>query len=98
MLQSAQQLVGSYAMGRILFACNMKTQGKIHKVTADTAQLPRGRQRVRCGWNISSSTSVVFNCSRLKWGIFCRKCFPKNGANEGGERKNDEDIEEFEDE
>ena len=62
-----------------LFAANMKTNGKIHRINRDAADAkgaPREQHRMRCGWQIKKSTSVVFLCSRVGWGELCMKCFP----------------------
>ena len=74
------------------FAVNMKTKGKVHRLTTETVHLPRKRQRVCCGWRIGASTAIVYNCSRLAWGDYCKKCFP--GVIEA--KGNGESIEQYE--
>lgn len=71
--------------GRTVYAANSKAKGKVHRVTADTARLPHHQQRVACGWRIKQSTSIVYYSRRLKWGTFCRKCFPNDGMEPNGE-------------
>ncbi len=83
---------------RVVFAVNAKASSrKIHRVTQPTMHLPRSQQRLRCGWRVSKSTSLVFSCARLRWGTLCLKCFPpKAGDNtEARKQKSDEDIEQF---
>ncbi len=85
---------------RVLFAVNAKASSrKIHRVTQPTMHLPRSQQRLRCGWRVSKSTSLVFSCARLRWGTVCLKCFPPNaGANtEGPKQTGDDHIEQTSD-
>ena len=91
----------------VAFAVNAKANSrKIHRMTRLTMHLPRSQQRLRCGWRVSKSTSLVFSCARLRWGTLCLKCFPptpetpetpeRAGTNtEARKQKNEEEIEQF---
>ena len=86
------------ASDRIMYCVNAKAKGKIHRLTRETAHLPRPRQRLQCGWKLSGSVSLVYTCARLRYGTLCLKCFPDAKAAEREQNsavKNDEDIEEF---
>ena len=78
-----------------VYAVNEKAKGKTHRVIKQTALLPRGRQRVHCGWRITKATSMVFWSSEVKDAAFCRKCFPYLPP---APRQNEESIEDFKDE
>ena len=60
-----------------LFAVNAKPKGKVHRVSKDTAHLPPSQHRLRCGWHVTRSTSLVYKCSRVAKREFCLKCFPE---------------------
>ena len=68
-------------------------KGKTHRVIKQTALLPRGRQRVHCGWRITKATSMVFWSSEVKDAALCRRCFPYLPP---APRQNEESIEDFE--
>ena len=80
---------------KIAYAVNNKAKGKIHRVTFETAQMPPEKQKVRCGWRITKSTSIVYHTTLVKWGTPCKKCFPETGPEEEDSEQQHEDIGQF---
>jgi hypothetical protein len=83
------------ASKRIVYAMNCKSQGRVHRVTHGTAKLPRDRQLVHCGWRITKSVSLVYYSFSLKWGTFCKRCFPDGGSSGDEQRESGDAIEQF---
>ena len=73
------------------YVVNVKAKGKVH---LSTDKKEKGTHRVKCGWYIMHSTSLVFKCYRLKYGQLCKKCFKEND-NAHMKPQDDEEIEQF---
>ena len=73
-----------------VYVVNMKAKGKVYL----SVGVDKGRHRVRCGWYIIRSTSLVFNSHSLRYGELCKKCF-KEGIDDYEKPQEDEEIEQF---
>ena len=76
-----------------VYVVNAKAKGKVH---LSVGQAQKGKHRVKCGWYITSSTSLVFGCNRLKYGELCRRCFKDDDIEKPPEEN--EEVEQFDDE
>ena len=57
------------------FVINVKDGGRCHKVAGTAMGLPLPLRLTVCGWRFGSAVSLAASRS-VKWGSFCRKCFP----------------------
>ena len=73
------------------YVVNVKSKGKVH---LSIGVLEKGGHKVKCGWYITKSTSLVFGCHRIKYGELCKRCFKTEGDEKG---QDDEEIEQFPD-
>ena len=71
------------------YVVNVRAKGKVH---LSNGHEDKGTHRVKCGWYIMRSTSLVFKCHSLKYGQLCKKCFKEDDS----ARMKSEDNEEVE--
>ena len=72
------------------YIVNSKSNGKVHLSITDD----KGKQRLKCGWRISKTVSLVFGCHGIKYGELCKKCFPPK---ENPKEHDAEQIEQYDD-
>ena len=77
------------ASSKTAYVVNVKTKGKVH---LSITEQQNGKHRVKCGWYMTKSASLVFNCYHLKYGELCKRCFKIEGKEKG---RDDEEIEQF---
>lgn len=62
--------------GAKLVAVNVKTVGKVHRLSMSSAALPREERRTICGWRAGGAVSKARFCKTgADAARLCRKCF-----------------------
>ena len=74
----------------VVYAVNVESKGKTHRVISPCTLPGAPPQRVHCGWRIKKWTSLVYYSEQIKWTSLCKKCFP-HGLNLPAPRENEEE-------